>query len=377
MRLVAVDTGIFDDRVNILHHLQLGLVVVATIAKVIAGGEELILDVTGVNIVTGLAVVHGRRMLDLLRRLGLVTLGAEEETALGEQSLLRRGVRGMAAQTVPLLDRGMDRTLPLALALVTLFAQGRSRRLQQPLRARSVRGVTGNAVAIADRRMDDGENLPLAVLALVVVALLTECRPRRHRQLRRLAGMGIMAGETVALSHRRMNDFGIFHQSIVALLAKSSAAGKEEFGIIAGMRRMTGRTPLVGDDRVNTLHPLGRIVVTTGAEVAPRGDEEFAIFTPVRIMATKATILQGGMDHLLPLAHAVMTLLAEGGATGGEAESPLLAGVGDAAGFVAGRTIAAGHRVMQLHPFRRRQRRVTLGGHATLGSGQGECRHDQ
>lgn len=374
---MTIPTGINDNGMDILHRLQLGFVIVTTITEVITGREELITGITAVNIMTGLTVVQRRRMFDLPRRLGLVTLGTERGAALGQQALLRRGVRGVATQTIPLFDRRMDRTLPFTLAVVTLVTKSGRRCSQQPLQARSVRRVTGSAVALGHRRVDNGKSLSFAILALIVVALLTEGRPGGDRQFRRIAGVGIVTTETIALPYRRMNDLGIFHQTIVTLRAERRAGGQEELGIISGVRRVTGGTPVVSDDRMNTLHPLGRIVVTTGTKVTAAGDQEFTIFAQVRTMTTRAAIFEGRMDRFLPLAHAVMTLFAKSGATGGEPESPLLAGMGNAAGFVAGRTITTSHRIVQLHPFRRAHRRVTFARHAALSGGQGERRHNQ
>ena len=189
--------------------------------------------------------------------------------------------------------------------------------------------------------------------------------------------MGIMTAETITVSDRGMNDLGLFYQTSVAWFAERFAGGKQQLGVIAGVRSVAGGTPFVSYNRMDTTHSLARIVVTAGTKGAIGGDEEFTIFTQVGIMTTGAAIFQGGMDHLLPLTPAVMALLAEGGAVGGEFESPLLAGVGNTAAFVAGRTISSGHRVVQLHPFCRSHRRVTFGGHATLGGGKGECRHDK
>lgn len=374
---MTIHTGIVDNGVDILHCLQLGFIVVTTVTEVVAGCDELVFAVAGMNIVTGLAVVQRWRMLDLLRRLGLVTLGTEWCAALGQQALLRRGVRGVATQTIPLFDRRMDRTLPLALAVMTLVTKSGRRCSQQPLQARSVRRVTGSAVALGHRRVDNGKSLSFTILALIVVALLTQCRPHGYRQLRRFAGVGIVTTETIALPYRRMNNLGIFHQTIVALLAERRTGGQEELRIITGVRRVTGSTPFVSDDRMDTLHPLGRVVVTTGTKVTAAGDQEFTIFAQVRIMTIRAAIFEGRMDQLLPLAHAVMALLAKSGAAGGELESPLFTGVRDAAGFVAGRTITTSHRIVQLHPFRRAHRRVTFTSHTALSGGQGERRHNQ
>ena len=232
--------------------------------------------------------------------------------------------------------------------------------------------MTSAAVAVKDRRVHDGKALTLAI-----VALLAERRPRRYRQLLGFAGMGIMAAETITFGDRRMDDFGIFHQTIVALLAERLPGGDEELGIVAGVRSVAAGTPFVGNNRMDTTHPLGRIVVTTGTKGAAAGDEEFTIFTQMRVMTADATIFQGGMHNFLPLTHAVMALLAEGGAVGGEVKSPFFAGVGNVSGFVAGGTISPGHRVVQGHPFDRVHRCVTFRRHTTLCRSQGERRHRQ
>lgn len=130
---MAIQTGIFDDRMDIFHLFQLGLVIMTGVAELISRCDELIPDVAGMNVMTGLAVIQRRRMFDLLRCLGIVTFGTKENTGLGEEPLLHRIMRRVAPQTIPVLHRGVNRTLPLDLAVVTFVAKGGSRRLQQSL----------------------------------------------------------------------------------------------------------------------------------------------------------------------------------------------------------------------------------------------------
>lgn len=375
---MAIEAGIGDDGVDILHRLQLFLVIVTSKTKVIPRREELIGDVAGMDIMAGLTIVHRRWMLDLLCRFGIMTLGAKGGATLGEQALLGGAMRGMATETISFFDRRVDRTLPLALAVVTSIAEGRDRRLQQPLHLRAVRRMTSRAIALGHWRMDDGEGFPFPVFALVVVTLFAKGGTGSIGQLRRFAGVGVVTAETVTIRHRRMNDLGLFaDESVMTLIAKGATAGHEEFGIVASVRHMASGAAFVVNDRMDTLHPFGGIVVATGAQRTIGGDEEFTILTQVRIMTPGAAIFESRMDDLLPLAHAVMTLLTQGGPLGGESKCALLAGMGNPAGGVAGIAFATGERIVQLHPWCRCQRSVTFGGHATLSRSNGEGRHHE
>jgi hypothetical protein len=232
--------------------------------------------------------------------------------------------------------------------------------------------MAGQTVTVSDGGVKDGETLGLAVMALVA-----ERRPCRLRQLLEFAGVRVMTAQTVAFSHRRMLDRVIFSEDIVALAAEGRARGDEQLRIIAGMRVMAGNTPGVRDNRMDRAHSFGRVIMTTGTEIRAAGDEELRIFTKVRVMTGNTAVCQGRMHKFLPLALAVMALVAEGSALGNEFESLLAAGMGKTAGFVAGGTIAASQRVMQRHPFSSLQLRVTLSGHAPFGSKQGRNGNEQ
>lgn len=375
--LMTMRAAIGDDGVNILDLFKLLLIVVTDETKVVARGNQLVFAVAGVDIVTGLTIVNSRRVLDLLRRHRLVTFGAQGRAGLGEKALFRGGVHSMTAQAIAFLHRRMNGTLAFALAVMTLVAKSRGDRRQQPFKGGAVRGVAGGAITLGDRRMDYRKGLPFAVLAFAVVALFAQGGAGGNGQLGGFTGVGVVAAEAVPFSHRRVDHFGALQQAVVTLGAKRRTGSNKEFGIIAGVRRVTGGAAVFGDDRVETLHPLGGVIVTTCAKVAPFGAEKFAIFTPVRIMATGAAVIKGGMDHLLAFTHAVMALLAQGGAVGSQLESPLFAGVRQAAGFMARQTITTSHRVVQGHPFRRAHRCMTFRCHATLCRSQGERCHRQ
>jgi hypothetical protein len=174
-----------------------------------------------------------------------------------------------------------------------------------------------------------------------------------------------------------VDNFGALQQAVVALITEGGAGGEKEFGVVAGVRRMAGSTAVVGNDRMDTLHPFGGIVVTSRTKRAPLGDQQFTMLTPVWIMATGAAIFEGGMNHFLAFAHAVVALLTQGDTISGEFESALFAGVRDATCFVTGRTITTSDRVVQGHSFGRSQRRVTFRCHTTLCRSQGEGCHRQ
>lgn len=318
---MTIDAGISYDRVDILHGLEFFLVVVTSITKVISRREELIFNVGGMDIMAGLTIVNRRRVLDLVGRLGIVTFGTESGATLGQQTLLCRSVRSMTAQTIAILDRRVNRTLPFAFAVMTLLAKGRT------------------------------------------------CF---QRQLRSLAGMRVMTTQAITIGHRRMNHLGILaDKPVMALIAKRFPGGDQQFGVIAGMRGVAGGTSFVSNNRMDTFHPFGRVVVTAGTEISAAGDEKLLVFTLMGIMTTGTAVVEGGMNNLLSLAHAVVALFTKSGAVGSELESTLAAGVRDAARLVTGRTITTGDRVVLLYPFGCPQRCVTTGGHTTVRSGSG------
>lgn len=174
-----------------------------------------------------------------------------------------------------------------------------------------------------------------------------------------------------------MDDFGPLGEIIVTLRTESRTGLQQEFRLITGMRGMTGGTAFVGNDRVNATHPFRRIIVTADAEITAGGDEEFAILAEMWVVTTGTAVFQGRMDDLLPLAHAVMTLLAERSTTGRELEAPLLSGMGKPGPFVAGGAITISHRAVKLYSLDAFHRCMTFGRHAPLGSIEGERRNEK
>jgi len=117
-----------------------------------------------------------------------------------------------------------------------------------------------------------------------------------------------MAGRAIAISDRSMKIFRTFRRILVTTEAKVGTPLRKHTLIWPGMGIMTGGTAAF-DDRVDILSPT-LVHMAHHAEVVPLLVEEKFVIRLVRTVATGTTVIQDGMNVLLPFGFRFVTHVA-------------------------------------------------------------------
>ena len=154
VRIMTGDAAIIDRRMDVLHPRQFFFIIVAHETEQIPFSSQLIGRVSGMHVVTTLAVPSSdRAMNQLLIGFILVTLVAEVLPEGGQHALLFPLVRIVAPRAITISDRRMGMGLSSSFILVTLITKSWNRVDKKRRLLTRMWIVTGKTISINNWRM--------------------------------------------------------------------------------------------------------------------------------------------------------------------------------------------------------------------------------